>query len=228
MFVYISFKFESRKNSVCHYIYLFQIQKLPPAIPDTKDSKNASNYNNGGGGDDDDDNGMRIAWRYNNLNKVDSEQGNKSQRNAYVFDLTQSIDEQAAKELDVTIFGSNTLSTKFGTIFRNSAYSDLLEKLKNRVANDKAFHAMGPQSAIKKNLLRICIESLASPLWYDENFIDDLFLFLTILKATVRSSLSVCCITMPVHLLNRIVSYSKIYRVYKEECMYSKRFIFNF
>lgn len=157
---------------------------------------------------------MRIAWRYNNLNKVDSEQGKKSQRNAYVFDLTQSIDEHAAKKLDVTIFGSNTHSTKVGTIFRNPAYSELLEKLKNRTVNDEAFHAIGPQSATKKNLLRICIESLASPLWYDENFIGDLFLFLTILKANVRSSLSVCCITMPVHLLNQIVGHSKIYRAY--------------
>lgn len=195
-------------NKFFHCSIYFQIQKLPPSIPDTKDPKNASH--NGDDNSDNDDSGMRIAWRYNNLNKVDSEQGNKSQRNAYIFDLTQSIDEQVAKELDVTIFGSNTLSMKVGTIFRNPAYSDLLEKLKNRTANDVAFHAIDQQSVTKKNLLRICIESLASPLWYDENFIDDLFLFLTILKATVRSSLSVCCITMPVHLLNRIVSHSTL------------------
>lgn len=157
---------------------------------------------------------MRIAWRYNSLNKVDSEQGNKSQRNAYVFDLTQSIDEQAAKELDVTIFGNDTLSTKVGTIFRNPAYNDLLEKLNHRTANDEALHTIGPHISTKKNLLRICIESLASPMWYDETFIDDLLLFLTILKATVRSSLSVCCITMPVHVLNRIVRESDILHVY--------------
>lgn len=172
---------------------------------------------------------MRIAWRYNNLNKVNSEQGNQSQRMAYIFDLTQSIDEESAKELDVTIFGSDSILTKSSTIFRNPAYCDLIDKLKDRTANDEAFHAMGQQSGTKKNLLRICIESLASPLWYDENFVDDLFLFLTILKAIVRSSLSVCCITMPVHLLNQIVSYTKILCGYIEKCVETdKNSIFKF
>lgn len=41
---------------------------------------------------------MRIAWRYNNLDKIDSEQGGTSQtdaKNSYTFDLSQSIDDGA-------------------------------------------------------------------------------------------------------------------------------------
>ncbi|XP_037949619.1 putative elongator complex protein 4 [Teleopsis dalmanni] len=54
---------------------------------------------------------------------------------------------------------------------------------------------------IHKNLCRVCITSLGSPMWYDENFGKDILKFLTALRAAVRNVVSVCFITMPMHLI---------------------------
>lgn len=165
---------------------------------------------------------MRIAWRYNNLNKVDSEQGGTSQtdaKNAYTFDLSQSIDDGALKDLDITLFGkdeSNHHSDVLNSIFHNPAYVSLIQKLRGKMTDSifgvssqtAAVNSTAPATATtsKKNLLRICIESLGSPLWYDEHFARDFCLFLSVLKAAVRVSLSVCCITVPAYLFKYIVS----------------------
>lgn len=164
---------------------------------------------------------MRIAWRYNNLNKVDSEQGGTSQtdaKNSYTFDLSQSIDDGALKDLDVTLFGkdesSNRHSDEMNSIFHNPAYVSLIQKLRDKMTDStfgvdsQTVVAISTAAATtsKKNLLRICIESLGSPLWYDEHFARDFCLFLSVLKAAVRASLSVCCITVPAYLFKYIVS----------------------
>lgn len=151
---------------------------------------------------------MRIAWRYNNLDKVDSEQGGSTQsdgQNAYTFDLSQSVEDGAFNSLDITVFGKDDAEhSSENPIFHNPAYVSLLEKLRLKLSEPE-FEADG-QSTSKKNLLRICIESFGSPLWYDDQFANDICLFLTVLKATVRASLSVCCITIPSHLFKYIVS----------------------
>lgn len=159
---------------------------------------------------------MRIAWRYNNLDKVNAEQGGGNQKNSYTFDLSQSINDGALDSLDITLFGRANDAEAHSTehsIFHNPAYVSLLQKLQQKLSN-ATFEAAGGQSSTSslssatptaKNLLRICIESLGSPLWYGEHFTEDLCLFLTILKAAVRVSLSVCCITVPTHLFKYIV-----------------------
>lgn len=160
---------------------------------------------------------MRIAWRYNNLDKVNAEQGN--QKNSYTFDLSQSINDGALNSHDITLFGKANDAEAHSTdssIFHNPAYVSLLQKLQQKLSN-ATFEAVGGQSSTSslssstatttttKNLLRICIESFGSPLWYTEHFTEDICLFLTILKAIVRVSLSVCCITVPTHLFKYIV-----------------------
>lgn len=150
---------------------------------------------------------MRIAWRYNNLDKVDSEQGSSTQsdgKNAYTFDLSQSVEDGALNSMDITVFGKDDVSYE-NKIFHNPAYASLIQKLEKKLTEPE-YDATGQSSTTKKNLLRICIESFGSPLWYDEHFTKDICLFLTILKAAVRSSLSVCCITIPSHLFKHIVS----------------------
>lgn len=158
---------------------------------------------------------MRIAWRYNNLDKVDSEQGGGSQRdgkNAYTFDLSQSIEDVGLASIDVTLFGRGDEKTHSNEkcVFSNPVYVSLFQKLQQKLS-DPEFEVTNsggqmPASATKKNLLRICIESLGSPLWYGDHFAEDICLFLAILKAAVRTSLSVCCITIPAHLFKYIVS----------------------
>lgn len=188
-----------------------QIKKLPPVVAEKQSTTSSpSSVSNAVAGANDE---MRIAWRYNNLDKVDSEQGGSSQKdgkNAYTFDLSQSVEDGALSSLDVTLFGRDeSTDANENTIFHNPAYVSLLQKLREKM-NEPAFDANGPpiDATTKKNLLRISIESLGSPLWYDSQFSDDLCLFLTILKATVRMSLSVCCITAPTHLFKHIVSYT--------------------
>lgn len=158
---------------------------------------------------------MRIAWRYNTLDKVDSEQGSGSQsdgKNSYTFDLSQSIDEDTVKSLQPTLLGGGGDSKEYtneNSIFHNSNYVTILETLNEKIREPPFDVNDQSTPSDKKNLLRICIESFGSPLWYDNHFSDDICLFLTILKAAVRTSLTVCCITVPSHLFKYIVRYSE-------------------
>ena len=57
----------------------------------------------------------------------------------------------------------------------------------------------------KEELLRICIGSLGSPVWYSESFRIDVLRFLVQLKSIVRYNENIVCfITTPVHLINLI------------------------
>ncbi|XP_017132407.1 putative elongator complex protein 4 [Drosophila elegans] len=96
---------------------------------------------------------------------------------------------------------SVTSSTKTGSqesqsqVFHNARYGNLLSDIQH-LLRDESFVA-----GTKKNLCRVCLTSLGSPLWYDEHFGEDLIKFLTLLMASVRSCNSVCLITMPMHLI---------------------------
>ncbi|KAH8249335.1 hypothetical protein KR032_008568 [Drosophila birchii] len=80
-------------------------------------------------------------------------------------------------------------------VFQNPRYGGLLNDIQ-QLLRDESFVA-----GTKKNLCRVCLTSLGSPLWYDENFGEDLIKFLTLLMASVRNCNSVCLITMPMHLI---------------------------
>ncbi|XP_017082471.2 LOW QUALITY PROTEIN: putative elongator complex protein 4 [Drosophila eugracilis] len=96
---------------------------------------------------------------------------------------------------------SVTSSTKTGSqesqsqVFHNARYGGLLNDIQ-QLLRDESFVA-----GTKKNLCRVCLTSLGSPLWYDDNFGEDLIKFLTLLMASVRNCNSVCLITMPMHLI---------------------------
>lgn len=82
---------------------------------------------------------MRIAWRYNTLDKVDSEQGSGSQsdgKNSYTFDLSQSIDEDTVKSLQPTLLGGDSKEyTNENSIFHNSNYVTILETLNEKIVS---------------------------------------------------------------------------------------------
>lgn len=88
-------------------------------------------------------------------------------------------------------------------LFENPKYFRLLKEIQQLLRDDK-FHSGG--FLIKKSLCRVCITSLGSPMWYDDKYGEDLLKFLTILRAAVRSSVAVCFITMPMHLVKKYVS----------------------
>lgn len=65
------------------------------------------------------------------------------------------------------------------------------------------------------NILRICISSLGSPLWYSETVKEDIIRFLVQLKSAVRYNENVVCfITIPCHLI-QLIDDELIYKIRK-------------
>lgn len=151
---------------------------------------------------------MRIAWRYNALPTFNETSAEDRVSFGHFFDLTKQIDKEHLDELNIAYFDGKKLPSadQGKTIFQNSVYSDLLTSIKSQLV---AIKATALEDAVQANsLLRICITSLGSPLWYDQEFSQDVCLFLTILKALVRHHSAVCCVTMPMHLFQHYVYYT--------------------
>ncbi|KAM7345242.1 elongator complex protein 4 isoform 1-T6 [Cochliomyia hominivorax] len=119
--------------------------------------------------------------------------------------------QEAVEDKNVTVSAETSATSSLPTppsplckqptetqLFTNTKYFRLLKEIHNLLSDDK-FHSGG--FLVKRSLCRICITSLGSPQWYDDNFGEDLLRFLTILRAAIRSSVSVCFITMPMHLV---------------------------
>ncbi|CAD7013079.1 putative elongator complex protein 4 [Ceratitis capitata] len=82
-------------------------------------------------------------------------------------------------------------------IFTNAKYQRFLNLIQSFAKEEK----FTTSTLVYRSLCRICITSLGSPLWYDEDFSKNILKFLTILKGIVRNSISVCFITMPMNLI---------------------------
>ncbi|XP_059622301.1 elongator complex protein 4 [Phlebotomus argentipes] len=117
---------------------------------------------------------MRIAWRYNDLPRVSLEQGS---RRDYHFDLSKSVTPEAVKACSVTCWGDE------------GCFAELEKSIGEKLSEQH------------EKCLRICLKSLGSPLWWTrDDFPGKLVRFLTLLKSRMRSSTSVCMISMPTHL----------------------------
>lgn len=133
------------------------------------------------GADDD----LRIAFRYQGAPKLDSTQrGNSSKMN---YDLMRKYEPEII---------SNYKNIKYFT------FEDYPEGANafDIVINDlNTFVQQNPN-----DLVRICLSSLGSPLWYTKNFPIDLLKFLVKLKSIARYNNVICFISMPLHLINLI------------------------
>lgn len=147
---------------------------------------------------------MRIAWRYNALPLIDA-----SQKSTTYFDSSKRIDREMLATSDIELFKEtdDALNNLSENLFRNPVYGQILMNLKTKLNTSKFSTEASMQNDTGKNLLRISISSLGSPLWYDDAFIDDVCLFLFFLKALVRTSIAVGCITVPSHLFKYLVSH---------------------
>ncbi|XP_073812261.1 elongator complex protein 4 [Musca autumnalis] len=164
--------------------------------------------------DDDDDDEEEVTNLYDNDSDAtyvmdSSKEMEQENTNNASISLNPSVTNTAAEDKNAT--GSTETSSSLPTppppickaptktqLFENSKYLRLLKEIQQLLRDDK-FHSGG--FLIKKSLCRVCITSLGSPMWYDDKYGDDLLKFLTILRAAVRSSVSVCFITMPMHLV---------------------------
>ncbi|KAH8410223.1 hypothetical protein KR009_009177 [Drosophila setifemur] len=244
------------------------LRRLPKPLTELETEVEQREEEHAGGGGGGMENGLRIAWRYNDLPLVNSEHA--TAKIGHHFNLMEQMDsmmlyyanttmwDDSHKEADIVIAeefsksssptscsleqqpvedappipglgegitqevkpqeencsvnnnsvnnnnnNSNaalTTSTKTGgsqeqQVFHNARYGGLLNDIQ-QLLRDESFVA-----GTKKNLCRVCLTSLGSPLWYDENFGEDLIKFLTLLMASVRNCNSVCLITMPMHLI---------------------------
>lgn len=89
--------------------------------------------------------------------------------------------------------------------FNNPQYVDLLQDVAKMLKGDE-FHIHTPTNPLK-SICRICITSLGSAFWYQEDDYDlDLLKFMVALRALIRSSLAVAFVTMPMHLIRKYVS----------------------
>lgn len=129
---------------------------------------------------------MRIAFRYNQMPKVESEISGSSASSTPFYDLSTSIPESDLTALNVTCYEDTS--------------SGLITALKQVATKDE--FSKGDSGS---NLLRICVNSFGSPLWYSDNsFGRALLTTLLQLKAIVRNTNSVCLLTIPGHLLNTV------------------------
>ncbi|XP_050067743.1 elongator complex protein 4 [Anopheles maculipalpis] len=143
---------------------------------------------------------MRIAFRYNQLAPVDSEQKSSTALGHY-FDLTKTIPSTTLLAQDITYWNGDELPESSGGIgsFHNPHYASLLSCI-HRKASEQQFNSTSGECT--KSVLRICLNSIGSPSWYDRNFSTDFLRFITLLKTVVRNTLSVCLITVPLHLFH--------------------------
>ncbi|KAJ8299564.1 hypothetical protein KUTeg_023624 [Tegillarca granosa] len=147
-----------------------------------------------------DDDKMKIAWRYQHLPRFQSNPSNV--KFGHYYDLTKVIDPELIEKSDCT------------TVM-NPKYSKLLQLIKDKIDNG-GFGTDKPQD--KRNILRIAIHSLGSPLWgenggYTSNhdeFDYSLPRFLLTLKSILRSAFAVCMITLPKHLFQNIAYIKRI------------------
>lgn len=141
---------------------------------------------------------MRIAWRYNNLPKVDSVEESKGNVDRF-FDLSRTLDDSLIEKTEKTIWnGCQSAEPDKDFLIKNIHMRDCLKSL------HKTAQAYASDKSAK--LLRIVINSLASPFWYTDTFVPDLVKFLYVLKSIVRCTSSTCMLTIPCHLLKHVNS----------------------
>lgn len=170
-----------------------------PTHAETSPSKEGDQLSSG-------DNSMKIAWRYQNLPKVQSSQ--PTAKFGHFFDFTKTIDMgRISKALKYEFKARNSwkkgndISSSEDSSFFNPIYQDLLKSIKEII--EKKGHCTTNQELQDQTILRIVIQSLDSPLWGARDSLTadhSLTMFLYYLRGLLRSSYAVCFITVPSYL----------------------------
>ena len=171
------------------------LSDLPaPIVDDPVDQSEAP-----GSGDDQ----MKIAWRYRHLPRFQSSP--TAIKFGHYYDLTKTMPEDLVQTINMSKISGRQLGERFEGFPQNRAkYSDLLQKIEDQISSGKFSTTDTPD---KRNILRIGIHSLGSPLWGENggqtsNDAHDPSLprFLLGLRAILRTSFAVCVVTVPTHL----------------------------
>ncbi|XP_006128960.2 elongator complex protein 4 isoform X2 [Pelodiscus sinensis] len=151
---------------------------------------------------------MKIAWRYQNLPKMEVSPA-VSARFGHYYDLSKTLSPellQSRKWHRFFLPEELSLQSEIKTCNMTCGYTRLLQSIQ-RIICQEGFDGSYPQKK-QKNILRIGIQSLGSVLWGDDicctdnpEYIHSLTTFLYVLRGLLRMSLSACIITVPSHLI---------------------------
>ncbi|CAH2326118.1 elongator complex 4 [Pelobates cultripes] len=154
---------------------------------------------------------MKIAWRYQNMAKVESLPISSS-RFGHYYDLSKTMSKEMLQTVKSSgfylpdMFLDQEKNVLCPSCEMTCDYHQLLESIQ-RVIHEGGYDGSNPQNR-QKNILRIGIQSLGSVLWGDDicsrehpRNLHSLTKFLYALRGLLRSSLSVCVITVPTHLI---------------------------
>ncbi|KAJ2286079.1 Elongator subunit elp4, partial [Coemansia sp. RSA 2706] len=154
---------------------------------------------------------MKIAWRYQNLPRVDSDDDARHSKHGSSpaeasevpfcerFDLMLRIQPTAVDQAQVEVLDSGRLlcmasDTKYG----GDMYQCLLDHIAALI--DNGFSSLKPTApGAVRNILRIEIGSLGSGFWQGSDSLS-ILKFLHRLRGLLRYSYAVCMLSFPVHL----------------------------
>lgn len=150
-----------------------------------------------------DDKQMTIAWRYQN--KASQPTTSVGNRFGHNFDLTKSMDAELTSRIDMALWDGSEAEEGRGMI-ENKNYWSLLKLIKKRIEVGSLSTSC---NKAKTNVMRLALHSVGSPLWgwefghqEKDNQWHSLTTFLLMLRALVRTSFSVCLVTIPSHLFS--------------------------
>ncbi|XP_072475350.1 elongator complex protein 4 isoform X1 [Notamacropus eugenii] len=183
------------------------LQELPEPLHDDKYRKELDEVNSHKS-QEEPDISMKIAWRYQNLPKMEAGPGSSS-RFGHYYDVSKRMPQemiQSAKRHRFFLPEEITLCPNVESCALTHGYTKLLHFIQ-RIISEEGFDGSCSQKK-QKNILRIGIPNLGSPLWGDDiccadtpEHIHSLTRFLYVLRGLLRMSLSACIITLPSHLI---------------------------
>jgi len=145
---------------------------------------------------------IKIAWRYRHLPKFQS--STSAVKFGHYYDLSKTMEEDLVGTIDIERIKCQDLCTTQQVAGHNHKYLSLLRKIQEKIETGK-FSTSVPFD--KRNILRIALHSVGSPLWgenggltADNEYDPSLAKFLIGLRATLRSAFAVCVVTVPTHL----------------------------
>ncbi|XP_006753999.1 PREDICTED: elongator complex protein 4 [Myotis davidii] len=151
---------------------------------------------------------MKIAWRYQLLPKMEAGPVSSSKFGHY-YDASKKIPREL---IEASNWHGFFLPEKISSALNEEPCSltpDYIKLLQfiQKIIYEEGFDGSNPQKK-QKNILRIAIQSLGSPLWGDDvcctgncDNSHSLTKFLYILRGLLRTSLSACLITQPTELI---------------------------
>ncbi|XP_030650258.1 elongator complex protein 4 [Chanos chanos] len=194
------------------------LQELPSPILDDIASTNITE-GPVQSGDSETSESMKIAWRYQNLPKIQTALA-ASSRFGHYYDVSKTMEAELRQTAKChTFFPTGeepAKSTQSSPM--TEAYAALLKSIQT-VIRREGFDGSSSQSKVR-NVLRLGLHSLGSALWCDDlscrenpTHLHSLTTFLYALRALLRSSLSVAMMTIPSHLIQNKSIMGRIIRL---------------